>query len=127
MTKLVLGVTPAIVSDVLPFFNASVLATLAPEGAVQLTRITLELPASTAFMVDLAKLPETTQGNPGSAQVVCAMAGWLGRAIQLTEATVRIEANPRSAIRVSQFLDDPSMFGEFEILGDRAAEKIVMD
>jgi hypothetical protein len=55
--------------------SAKDLATLAPDGAVQLTRITLELPASTAFMVALAKLPETTQGKPGSAQVVCAMAG----------------------------------------------------
>jgi hypothetical protein len=63
------------VSDAVPFLRANVLATLAPVGAVQLTRITLELPARRAFIVALAKLPETTHGKPGSAQVVCAIAG----------------------------------------------------
>jgi hypothetical protein len=46
--------------------------------------------------------------------------------MKLTEATVRIDAHPRTAPRMRRFaFDDLSRFGEFEMV-DRRAEEIVI-
>jgi hypothetical protein len=79
------------------------LATLAPDGALQLTRMIFELPANVAFMVDLARLPETTQGRPGSAHVVCAMAARPDVATRPRAATESVVAKPRSTNLVRGF------------------------
>jgi hypothetical protein len=124
---LVLGVTPATVIEAVPFLTAKVFATFAPDGALQLTRMTFEVPAKTAFMVDFARLPETTQGSPGSAQVVWATARWLEAPITPRVVNESVVANPRSTKRERRFaVEFPESFEAFDKTDDSVAGKLVM-